>query len=134
MKLTSLNRIGLPLALGLVLVASAAQAAPNAQTTISPYRALAAKLQGSGADAGDKSLAEKFAPPPQVAALAGTRSRIAGLSAAPKRLFIDPLTTLPPAPKNRAPMALRKLGLRVDRATMQTASPKRVGEISATLK
>lgn len=134
MKLTSLNRIGLPLALGLVLVASAAQAAPNAQTTISPYRALAAKLQGSGADAGDKSLSEKFAPPPQVAALAGTRSRIAGLSAAPKRLFIDPLTTLPPAPKNRAPMALRKLGLRVDRATMQTASPKRIGEISATLK
>ncbi len=134
MKLTSLGRIGLPLALGLFIAGSAAQAAPNAQTTISPYRALAAKLQGSGAAAGDKSLSEKFAPAPQIAALAGTRSRIAGLSAAPKRLFIDPLTTLPPAPKNRAPMALRKLGLRVDKTTAQTAAPKRSGEISATLK
>ena len=134
MKLTSLNRIGLPLALGLVLVASAAQAAPNAQTTISPYRALAAKLQGSEADAGDKSLSKKFTSSPQIAGLAGTRSRIAGLGAAPKRLFIDPLTTLPPASKNRAPMALRKLGLRVDKVATQTAASKRIGEISATLK
>jgi hypothetical protein len=134
MKLNSLNRIGLPLALGLGFCAIAAQAAPTAQTTVSPYRALAAKLQGSSTDAGDKSVSEKFAPSPQITALAGTRSRIAGLSAAPKRLFIDPLTTLPPAPKNRAPMALRKLGLRIDKTTAQTDSHKNIGEISATLK
>ena len=134
MKLTSLSHIGLPIALGLITAGIAAQAAPIAQTTVSPYRALAAKLQGSSADAGDKSLSEKFAPSPQITALAGTRSRIAGLSAAPKRLFIDPLTTLPPAPKNRVPMALRKMGLRVDKTSAQTAAPKRSGEISATLK
>lgn len=134
MQLTSLTRIGLPIAFGLVVTGLAAQAAPIAQTTVSPYRALAAKLQGSSADAGNKSLSEKFAPSPQIAALAGMRSRIAGLSASPKRLFIDPLTTLPPAPKNRVPMALRKMGLRVDKTAAQTAPPKQLGEFSATLK
>ena len=128
MKLNSPMR--LTLALGLVFCATAA----SAQTPVSPYRELAAKLQGSASDPGDKSLSEKFAPSPQILALAGTRSRIAGLSAAPKRLFIDPLTTLPPAPKNRVPMALRKMGLRVDKTSAQTAAPKRSGEISATLK
>lgn len=134
MKLTSLNRIGLPIALGLGFCAIAAQAAPTAQGTVSPYRALAAKLQESPANPGDKSLSEKFAPSPQITALAGTSSRIAGLSATSKRLFIDPLTTLPPAPKNRVPMALRKLSLRVEKAASQTAPTKRIGDISATLK
>lgn len=134
MKINSLTRIGLPITFGLIATGLAALAAPIAQTTVSPYRALAAKLQEAPAVAGNKSLSEKFAPSPQIAALEGTRSRIAGLSAAPKRLFIDPLTTLPPAPKNRAPMALRKMGLQINRTNGQAASHKHIGEISATLK
>ena len=111
-------RISLPLVAGLAFWSGHAQAAP-----VGPLALLSAKLQASPMNGSGKYLSTTFAPTPAMSALASTQRRLTGADVMPKHIFIDPLTTIPPAPKNRVPMQLRRMARHLGK---DTASPKRL--------
>lgn len=123
--LSQTTQIGFFLVAGLPLLAGHTQAAPAG-----PLAVLSAKLQASSLNGSGKHLSTIFDPNPEQSVLSKSQSRLTGANAAPKRLFIDPLTTLLPAPKNRVSTQIKRLARHLGR---DTASPKRLSVlISAT--
>ena len=121
------TRISLLLLSGLPLLAGHAQAAPALGAPISPLARLSAKLQASPQNNGDKYSSTTFDPTP---VLSGSQNRLNGAEAAPKRLFINPQTTLAPAPKTGVRLQLKQLSRHLGK---DNASPKRLStQISAT--
>jgi len=114
-------QISLPLAAGLALWGGHAQATP-----VGPLAVLSARLQSAPLSSNSKNLSTFLAPTPAMSALTKTRKRLAGIDAPAKRLRIDPLTTLPPASKNRSSMQIRGLARHLGKDASQNSASKQL--------
>lgn len=118
----SLSQLVLPLAASFGLCAVNSQAAPH--QTLSQ---LTAQMQKAADNNPEKSFDEKFILPPVSSTLAGTQKKLAGQPDAPKHLLIDPLTAIPPEPRNMALTRYKGLAMHLGKNNAQSPPVKRLG-------